>query len=97
MERESKVTPMVFTREEIMRRCVQIIGDQIGVGVGEGTVLPTNKIMDDLGADSLDVVELVMSLEEEFDLSITDDEAMKCTTVDDVVNGLWGRLGKGME
>ena len=55
------------------------------LNVNEGEVKPESKFVDDLGADSLDVVELVMALEEKFEIEITDEEAEKIQTVGDVV------------
>ena len=57
----------------------QIIVEQLGVD--EGEVTPNASFVDDLGADSLDQVELVMELEEEFDINIPDDAAEKIQTV----------------
>ena len=56
------------------------------LGVGEDEVKNESSFIDDLGADSLDTVELVMSLEEEFDIEITDDEAENILTVQAAVN-----------
>lgn len=55
------------------------------LNVNEGEVKPESKFIDDLGADSLDVVELVMALEEKFEIEIPDEEAEKIQTVGDVV------------
>ena len=55
------------------------------LNVNEGEVKPEAKCVDDLGADSLDVVELVMALEEKFEIEIPDEEAEKIQTVGDVV------------
>ena len=60
-----------------------IIVEQLGVDAEE--VVPTASFVDDLGADSLDTVELVMALEEEFHLEISDEDAEKITTVGDAV------------
>jgi acyl carrier protein len=60
-----------------------IVAEQLGVGPDE--VTPDASFIEDLGADSLDIVELVMALEEEYDLEITDEEAEKIRTVQDVV------------
>ena len=57
----------------------KIVVEQLGVS--EDQVAPEASFVDDLGADSLDTVELVMALEEEFDTEIPDDEAEKITTV----------------
>ncbi|HEY3174411.1 MAG TPA: acyl carrier protein [Candidatus Polarisedimenticolia bacterium] len=56
------------------------------LGVDEEEVTPTASFVDDLGADSLDQVELVMALEEEFKLEISDEDAEKIKTVQDAVN-----------
>lgn len=55
------------------------------LNVNDGEVKPESKFVDDLGADSLDVVELVMALEEKFEVEIPDEEAEKIQTVGDVV------------
>ena len=62
----------------------EIIVDQLGVD--EKQVVPTASFIDDLGADSLDTVELVMALEEEFDIEIPDDEAEKIASVQNAVD-----------
>lgn len=61
-----------------------IIVEQLGVDME--SVTPEASFIDDLGADSLDIVELVMTMEEEFDLEIPDEDAEKIKTVTDVVN-----------
>ena len=63
-----------------------IIADQLGVG--EDEIKPESSFIEDLGADSLDIVELVMAMEEEFDLEIPDEDAEKLRTVGDVANYL---------
>ncbi|MEE9280878.1 MAG: acyl carrier protein [Myxococcota bacterium] len=60
-----------------------IIVEQLGVAPDE--VVPEASFIDDLGADSLDIVELVMAIEEEFDLEISDDDAEKMQTIGDVI------------
>ena len=55
------------------------------LGVEEGEITPEASFVDDLGADSLDTVELVMALEEEFNIEISDEDAEKLTTVKDAV------------
>ena len=62
----------------------RVIVDQLGVD--ESSVTMDSSFVDDLGADSLDIVELIMGLETEFDLEIPDEEAEKITTVGDAVN-----------
>lgn len=61
----------------------KIIVEQLGVE--EDEIAMESSFIDDLGADSLDIVELIMALEEEFDLEIPDSEAEKITTVGDAV------------
>ncbi|BDX06645.1 acyl carrier protein [Planctobacterium marinum] len=65
-------------------RVTKIIVEQLGVK--EEEVKPEASFVDDLGADSLDTVELVMALEEEFDTEIPDEEAEKITTVQSAVD-----------
>ena len=62
----------------------EIIVEQLGVDADQ--VKPESKFVDDLGADSLDTVELIMSFEEEFGVEIPDTEAEKIKTVQDVIN-----------
>ena len=63
-------------------RIKDIIVEQLGVN--EDQVTPSAKLMEDLGADSLDAVELVMALEEEFGIEVPDDEAEKLTSLGDI-------------
>jgi len=67
----------------IEERVKNIIIDQLSVEPEK--VNPTASFIEDLGADSLDIVELVMTMEEEFDLDIPDEDAEKIKTVDDVI------------
>ncbi len=67
----------------IEQRIKDIIIEQLGVTADQ--VTPEAKVIEDLGADSLDTVELVMALEEEFGLEIPDDEAEKLQSVGDVI------------
>ena len=66
------------------RRVIEIIVEQLGVS--EEEVALEASFIDDLGADSLDLVELIMALEEEFGLEISDEDAEKIQTVQDVIN-----------
>ena len=67
----------------------EIIVDQLGVD--ENQVKPEASFIDDLGADSLDTVELVMALEEEFDIEIPDEDAEKITSVQHAVDYIKGQ------
>ncbi|WP_102346974.1 acyl carrier protein [Bacillus sp. Marseille-P3661] len=69
---------------DVLERVTKIIVDRLGVD--EADVKLEASFKDDLGADSLDVVELVMELEDEFDMEISDEEAEKISTVGDAVN-----------
>ncbi len=68
----------------IEEKVKNIIVEQLGVDME--SVTPEASFIDDLGADSLDIVELVMTMEEEFDLEIPDEDAEKIKTVNDVIN-----------
>ena len=68
---------------EIATKVTSIITDKLGVE--ESQVVPEASFTNDLGADSLDTVELIMELEKEFDLSIPDEEAEKIVTVGDAI------------
>jgi acyl carrier protein len=70
--------------KEITEKVKQIISEQLGVE--EAEVTPSASFVDDLGADSLDTVELVMALEEQFDIEIPDDAAEKIRTVQDAID-----------
>jgi acyl carrier protein len=70
----------------IEKRVKEIVAEQLGVD--ESQVTNEASFMDDLGADSLDTVELVMALEEEFDIEISDENAEKIQTVQDAVDYL---------
>ncbi len=70
------------TPEEITERVKAIIVEQLGVSLED--VKPAASFIEDLGADSLDIVELIMALEEEYDLEIPDEDAEKIQTVEDV-------------
>ncbi|NLA57846.1 MAG: acyl carrier protein [Firmicutes bacterium] len=68
---------------DVLERVKEIVVEQLGVDPDE--VTNDASFVDDLGADSLDLVELVMALEEEFDLEIPDEDAEKITNVGDAV------------
>ena len=71
-------------REELVEKVKAVIVDQLNVE--EDDVVEDASFVDDLGADSLDIVELVMALEEEFGISIPDEEAENIKSVGDAVN-----------
>jgi len=75
----------------VEQRVKEIICEQLGVS--EDQVTPQASFIEDLGADSLDIVELVMALEEEFGLDIPDEEADKLKTVGDAMNYLKSHAG----
>ena len=68
----------------VENRVKSIIADQLGVA--EDQIKPESKFIEDLGADSLDIVELIMAMEEEFQTEIPDEEAEKIRTVGDAIN-----------
>jgi acyl carrier protein len=70
--------------ENIEQRVKKIVAEQLGVN--EGDVKNSSSFVNDLGADSLDTVELVMALEEEFETEIPDEEAEKITTVQQAID-----------
>ena len=72
-----------MSSEEIFEKVKGVIVEQLGVA--EGNITMKASFIDDLGADSLDIVELIMALEEEFDIEIPDSDAEKVVTVGDVV------------
>ncbi len=73
-----------MSSEEIFEKVKGIIVEQLGAT--EASVTMEASFIDDLGADSLDIVELIMALEEEFDMEIPDADAEKIVTVNDVVD-----------
>ena len=70
--------------ENIEQRVKKIVAEQLGVN--EADIKNESSFVDDLGADSLDTVELVMALEEEFECEIPDDEAEKITNVQQAID-----------
>ena len=78
--------------KNVEEKVKQIIVEQLGVD--EGEVTANASFVDDLGADSLDTVELVMAFEEAFDLEIPDEDAEKIKTVKDAVDYI-GKNSKG--
>lgn len=77
--------------KSIEDRVKDIIVDQLGVNADQ--VTPEAKFVEDLGADSLDTVELVMAFEEEFDIEVPDEEAEKLQSVGDVITYINSQQG----
>ncbi|MDA8225332.1 MAG: acyl carrier protein [Betaproteobacteria bacterium] len=78
--------------ENIEQRVKKIVAEQLGVN--EAEIKPESSFAGDLGADSLDTVELVMALEEEFECEIPDEEAEKITTVQQAIDYVNAHLAK---
>ena len=77
---------------DVVEKVKKIICEQLDVL--EKSVVPGASFIDDLGADSLDQVELIMAMEEEFDISIPDDDAEKIGTVQDAIAYVKKALGE---
>jgi acyl carrier protein len=75
----------------VEQRVKEIIADQLGVEMEK--ITPEARFVDDLGADSLDVVELIMAFEEEFGIEIPDEDAEKIATVKDVLDYIKSKQG----
>ena len=81
-----------MAEKSIEQRVKDIIVEQLGVNADQ--VTPEAKFIEDLGADSLDTVELVMALEEEFEIEIPDEDAEKITTVQQAIEYINDRRTK---
>lgn len=79
-----------MTREEMQEKVKDIIAESLGVKRPD--VVPTASFIDDLNADSLDIVELVMAMEKEFDIEIDDEDAEKIRNVQDAVDFIVARM-----
>jgi acyl carrier protein len=86
----SMIQEEMMDKNEMYKKVVEIIANQLGVD--REIITPEANVVDDLGADSLDVVELVMALEEAFSLEIPDEDAEKIRTVKDIFDYL-GKVG----
>jgi acyl carrier protein len=73
-----------MSHDEVAQKVMDIIAESLGVKRTE--VVPQASFITDLNADSLDIVELVMAIEKEFDIEIPDDEAEKIRTVQDAID-----------
>ena len=76
---------------DVTSKVTKIIVDQLGVSADE--VKPEAKFVDDLGADSLDLTELIMAMEEELDIEIADDDAQKIQKVQDAIDYIEAKKG----
>ena len=76
----------------VAEKVKEIIGDQVGVDAGE--VNPEAKFVDDLGADSLDLTELIMAMEEEFGVEISDEDAQQIQKVQDAISFIEKKKGE---
>jgi len=79
-------------REELLKKTRAIIADKLSIG--EDQITEEASFIDDLGADSLDTVELIMALEDEFGMDIPDEEAEKLTTVSKAIDYIMSHLSK---
>ena len=79
----------MITTSDLSEKIKNIIAEQLGLEVE--SIVNTSHFVNDLGADSLDTVELLMAFEEEFGITIDDDEAEKLQTLQDVINFLESR------
>ena len=70
----------------------KLLAEQLNLG--EDKILETSKVIDDLGADSLDVVEMLMTLEEQFDVTVSDEESVNLKTVGDIVKLIDAKIKK---
>ncbi|MDR1379369.1 MAG: acyl carrier protein [Synergistaceae bacterium] len=78
-------------KEEVLSRLKEII--VVRLDVEEDQIVPEASFVEDLGADSLDIVELIMGIEEEFDIEIPDEDAEKLTSVGEAMNYTLGKIG----
>lgn len=78
-------------KEEVLARLKEIIRDRLDVE--DDQIVPEATFVDDLGADSLDIVELIMGIEEEFDIEIPDEDAEKLTSVGEAMNYTLSKIG----
>ena len=77
--------------EEVQAKLKEIVMDRLNAE--EEQIKPEASFVEDLGADSLDIVELIMGIEEEFDIEIPDEDAEKLTTVGEAMNYIKAKLG----
>ena len=80
-----------MTKEEVVAKLKAIVSDRLDVEADQ--VTPEKSFVEDLGADSLDIVELIMGIEEEFDIEIPDEDAEKLTSVGEAMNYTLSKIG----
>ena len=80
-----------MTKEEVVEKLKTIVSDRLGVEKDQ--VTPEKSFVEDLGADSLDIVELIMGIEEEFEIEIPDDDAEKLTSVGEAMKYTLEKIG----
>ena len=80
-----------MTKDEVVAKLKSIVADRLDVE--EDQVTPEKNFVEDLGADSLDIVELIMGIEEEFDIEIPDEDAEKLTSVGEAMNYTLSKIG----
>ncbi|MDR1875004.1 MAG: acyl carrier protein [Synergistaceae bacterium] len=78
-------------KEDVLPRLKEIIVDRLDVE--EDQIVPEASFVEDLGADSLDIVELIMGIEEEFDIEIPDEDAEKLSSVGEAMNYTLSKIG----
>jgi len=83
---------MSMSAEEVAGKVKKVIADQLGLSVDE--VKSEASFLNDLGADSLDIVEMVMTLEEEFNTEISDEEAEKIQTVQEAIDYILAKMAQ---
>lgn len=76
----------------MMDKVRKMLAEQLNIPVEK--VLPESRVIEDLGADSLDVVEMLMLLEDEFDVTVSDEESVKLSTVSDIVKVIESKTKK---
>ncbi|HHT9119792.1 MAG TPA: acyl carrier protein [Candidatus Hypogeohydataceae bacterium YC41] len=76
----------------VQEKVIELVSKQMGVSAGK--ITPETSFINDLGADSLDTVELIMELEDAFDMNIPDEDAEKIQTVGDAIKYIEERAGK---
>jgi len=83
---------MSMSLEEVAKKVKKVIADQLGLN--ETEIKTEASFLNDLGADSLDIVEMVMTLEEEFNTEISDEEAERIQTVQEAIDYICGKIAQ---